>query len=88
MEFKKRTTESYPELFEGGDGRESNFGAIESFGTKWGWYQSVFALANGDIERFENITKLSALKCFTMLSFMKEKAELEANQIKKLNKIK
>ena len=87
LEFKKRTTESFPELFEGGDGRESNFGAIESFGAKWGWYQSVFALSNGNIA-FENITKLNAMKCLTMLSFMKEKSELEANQLKKLNKIK
>ena len=86
MEFKKRTTESFPELFSTGFGGKSDLGATANFGSKWGWYQSVFALANGNIERFENITKLSALKCLTMLAFMKEKNELEAQQIKKLYK--
>ena len=86
MEFKKRTTDSFPELFSEGVGGESDFGAVANFGSKWGWYQSVFALSNGDIERFENITKLSAMKCLTMLAFMKEKNELEAQQLKKIYK--
>ncbi len=86
MEFKKRTTESFPELFATGVGGESDLGAVANFGSKWGWYQSVAALANFDIERLENITKLSALKCLTMLAFMKEKNELESQQIKKMYK--
>ena len=83
MDFKQGVTESYPELFETGAESESNFGGAENFGSKWGWYQSIFALAAGNIERFEHITKLGALECLTMLSFMKEKNELELKQIKK-----
>ena len=86
MEFKLRVVESYPELFEESikDGTESD--GITGFGAKWGWYQSVFALASGNIERFEHITKLKATECFTMLAFMKEKNELETNQIKNIYK--
>ena len=86
LEFKDRIVESYPELFQEGFGGESDFGATANFGRKWGWYQSIFALASGNIERFENITKLKATKCLTMLAFMKEKNDLEAKQIKKMYK--
>ena len=88
MEFKDGVVRSFPELFENRTQGEADFGAVANFGAKWGWYQSIFALASGDIERFQNITKLGALKCLTMLAFMKERAELEAEQIKKANKIK
>ena len=48
-----------------------------------GWYQSIYALAQGDVTRFEDITKLTAHTCFMMLSFIKDKNEIEAKQIKK-----
>ena len=83
MEFKQGIIESYPELFTEGDSRQTNFGGVESFGLKWGWYQSVYALAAGNIERLEHITKLGAIECLTMLTFMKEKNEIEAKQIKR-----
>ena len=54
-----------------------------NFNAKYGWYQSIFGLAQGDIRRFEDITKLNVHECFMMLSFMKEKAELETKRIKK-----
>ena len=34
------------------------------------------------MKKFEDITKLNVYQCFTMLSFMKEKTEMEAQQIK------
>ncbi|BCV05521.1 MAG: hypothetical protein CM15mV109_260 [uncultured marine virus] len=39
-----------------------------------------------DIRRFEDITKLNVHTCLNALTFMKEKAELESNQMK--NKFK
>jgi hypothetical protein len=57
--------------------------SASNFSRKWGWYQSIYGLANGDITRFEDITKLNVNQCFTMLSFMKEKAQLEAQTNKK-----
>jgi len=80
VEFRTRLVESYDELFGGAGGDQ--FSSVSQFGTKWGWYQSIYALAQGDIRRFEDITKLNVHKCFMMLSFEKEKSELESRRIK------
>ena len=80
LSFRDRLVESYDELFGGQTGNQ--FSAISQFGTKWGWYQSIYGLAQGDIRRFKDITKLKMHECFLMLSFMKDKAEAEAKQFK------
>ena len=49
---------------------------------KWGWYQSLFGLSQGDITRFEDITKLNIHTCLYALSYMKDKAEVESKQMK------
>ena len=81
LSFRERLVGSYPELFEsvGAD----TLSAVSQFGAKWGWYQSLYTLANGDVTRLEDITELSAHKCFMMLAFVKEKNELEARQLNK-----
>jgi len=71
---------SYDGLFTKGQG---DLSAISNFGQKWGWYQSIYALAKGDITRFENITKLDLHQCLYALEFMKEKNEIEAQRIKR-----
>jgi hypothetical protein len=81
VEFRQRLVENYTEIFGSGTGNELN--AKSNFNRKWGWYQSIYTLSNGNIERFENITKLEMHKCFTMLSYIQEKTEIEANNIKK-----
>ena len=73
--------ESYDSLF-GQSVGDGGYSRAANFATKWGWYQSIYGLANGDITKFEDITKLNVHQCFTMLSFMKEKSEIEAQQIK------
>ena len=80
MEFRSGLVESYDELF--GQGGNTSLDAVSQFSTKWGWYNSIYGLAQGDITRFENITKLGVHECFMMLSFMKDKAEVEAKRIK------
>ena len=80
LEFRTRIIETYDTLFQsGGDGGHTR---AANFGRKWGWYQSLYALAGGDVARLEDITKLNAHQCLTMLSFEKEKSEIEAQQIK------
>ena len=67
------------ELFNGGgDGLSS----ASNFGRNWGRYQSLYAPAQGDIGRFEDTTTLNVHPCLYALSFMKDKADLEARQIK------
>ena len=80
MEFRTRLVENYDELF--GQGANTSLDAVSQFSTKWGWYNSIYGLAQGDITRFEDITKLGVHECFMMLSFMKDKAEVEAKRIK------
>ena len=62
--------------------QETNLVQYLNSEAKWGWYQSIYGLAQGDIRRFEDITKLKMHECFMMLSFMKDKAEAEAKQLK------
>jgi len=81
VEFRSRIVDNYDELF--GQSGERSLDQTSIFNTKWGWYQSIYALSKGDIRRFENITKLKMHECFMMLSFMKDKNDLEAKQIKK-----
>ena len=81
VEFRDRIINSYDELF--GQSGNGTLDAVSQFSKKWGWYQSIFGLAKGDIRRFEDITKLSMHECFMMLSFMKDKADVEAKEIKK-----
>ena len=82
LSFRKRLVNSYESLF--GEGtQEDTLSAAAGFNAKWGWYQAIFSLSKGDLRRFEHITKLKAHECLMMLEYMKEKNELEANQIKK-----
>ena len=81
MEFRSRIITNYDELF--GQGGGTSLDSVSQFSRKWGWYQSIFGLAQGNITRFEDITKLGMHECFMMLSFMKDKNEMEAKQIKK-----
>jgi len=81
VEFRQRLVENYTEIFGSGTGNELN--SRSNFNRKWGWYQSIYTLAQGNIERIENITKLGAHECFLMLSFIQEKTEIEAKDIKK-----
>ena len=80
MEFRSGLVENYDELF--GQGGNTSLDAVSQFSTKWGWYNSIYGLAQGDITRYEDITKLGVHECFMMLSFMKDKAEVEAKRIK------
>ena len=80
VEFRSGLVENYDELF--GQGANTSLDAVSNFTTKWGWYNSIYGLAQGDITRYEDITKLGVHECFMMLSFMKDKAEVEAKRIK------
>ena len=81
VEFRSGLIKNYDELF--GGKSDKSLDGVSQFSRKWGWYQSIYGLAQGDIRRFESITELNVHSCFMMLSFMKEKSELEAEQIKK-----
>lgn len=83
LQFKDRIAKSYPELFVQTNERRTDLSAIGNFASKWGWLQSIYALAQGDIRRFGDITKLRLHECLLMLAFEKDKIELEQQLIKK-----
>ena len=86
LRFRERIVENYEALFGSGGSGESQVGIGQSFGVKWGWYQSVYALAGGDVRKFEEVTGLGVHQCLMWLEFEKEKNELEAERIKKAYK--
>ena len=80
LSFRERFVELFTGLFDGAD--EDGQGANNGFGAKWGWYQSIYAIARGDVTKFKEVAELSASECLTWLEFEKEKNDLEAKMIK------
>ena len=82
LQFKKRITETYTELFENsGPGGDST--RFEGFAKKWNWYQSIYTLSQGNIRKLNEVTKINVHTCLTMLAFEKDKMELENELMKK-----
>jgi hypothetical protein len=53
------------------------------FGKRWGWYSSIYALAQGNVRRFDEVSKLPITQSLTWLTFEKEKTEIEMKLINK-----
>ena len=87
MDFRKRIATGYPELFGDGDneGEEpvADFSETTQFSKRWGWYQSLYAIAKGDITKFDEITKSRLTRCLTYLTFEKQKNEIEQRQLER-----
>ena len=81
VSFRERLVEDYGELF--GKREQGGLDSVSNFSRKYGWFQSIYALSQGRVERFENITKLDLHQCLYTLTYMKEKQELENKRIKK-----
>jgi hypothetical protein len=81
LDFAQRLRERFEPLY---TERSGTVGSSEaSFGKKWGWYQSIYAAAQGDILRFNSVTKLPITTLMTWLMFEKEKTEIEIKNIRK-----
>ena len=80
VDFRDRLVQDYDGLF--GQGSKGGLDRVSQFGAKWGWYQSIYELAQGDVTRVEHITELNIHQCFMMLSYLKDKNDLENKQIK------
>ena len=82
LQFKERITENYPELFSNSEGDRAS-SASAGFSAKWGWYQSIYGLTNGDILKYNEITKSKLHTCLMHLAFEKDKYELEQQILKR-----
>jgi hypothetical protein len=85
LQFRQRIIESYDSLF-GEQQGDSGYSATSNFGVKWGWYSSIYAIAQGDLNRFDAVTRLQIHQCLTYLTFEKEKNKIESDLIKRQNK--
>jgi hypothetical protein len=87
LDVRKRIVAKYDSLFRIGDSEESegigDFSEGAQFAKQWGWYQSIYALAKGDVTKFDEVTELGLLKCLTYLTFEKQKVEIEQRQLNK-----
>jgi hypothetical protein len=83
----QEVTNGYPDLFretnQEGSEHLSDFSETTQFGKQWGWYQSIYALAQGDVTKFDEITKLPLTKCLTYITFEKQKNEIEKRQLER-----
>ena len=82
LQFRERINSFYPELF-GEQSGGSEYSATAQFGFKWGWYNSIYALAKGDAFKIDLATKLPLHESLIFLCFEKEKNELEIKMLKK-----
>ena len=80
IQFKEGLVDDYPELFNRGGGDTTS--ATAAFGQKWGWYNSLYGLSQGNVERIDHVTKMKMHECLMMLAFTKEKNELESTLMK------
>ena len=80
--MREQIVKIYDELFTGGTREEGEYSLEAGFGRKWGWYQSIYGLAGGDVHKLDSVTKIPLHTCLMWLSFEKEKNDIEAKLIK------
>jgi len=82
LEFKKRIIEGYDSLF-GANGEGDEYSIQAQFNKRWGWYNSLYALAGGNVQEFERVGKLRLLQCLQWLMYESEKVKTEREIINK-----
>ena len=87
LRFRESVTGSYTEIYGEESHEFTDLSARATFAKKWGWYQSIYALAKGNVLEFDRVTKLPLFQCLNYLAFEKEKVEIEQQEIKKAYKI-
>ena len=54
---------------------------------RWSWFALIEKLAKGDITRFDEVTEQNFIACLNLLSYWKEKDDLQ-REMEKINKNK
>jgi hypothetical protein len=85
LDFRTRIVGSFSGLFGERDeeDEQNDWSEQAQFGKQWGWYQSIYAAAKGNILEFDRVTKQPLVKILTFLTFEKQKTEIEIRQIRK-----
>ncbi len=91
LSFRKRLSTSFAYLFGSGDeeeqGTQHDYSERTQFSKQWGWYNSIYAIAKGDLTKFDEVTRMGVRKCLTWLTYERQKNEIEHREFnRKLNK--
>ena len=73
--YIKGIAERYPELFAGGGGDATQYEI--NFSKKWKGYSGIYELADGNIEKIDEVIQQPLEKCLLFLSFKADKNLLE-----------
>jgi len=85
LQFRQETYRHFKQVFgEGEEVQELGFNQI-NLSEKWGWYNSLYMLANEDILNINKVTKLPVYEVLTFMTYkqdLNEKLENERRQHK------
>ena len=84
LQFRQETYRHFKQVFGEGEEQELGFGQI-NLSEKWGWYNSLYMLANEDILKINKVTKLPVYEVLTFMTYkqdLNEKLENERRQHK------
>jgi len=84
LRFNKRFIERFSGLFGDGDEETNEFSQRSQFAKRWGWYSSFYQLAKGDVTKFDEVSRIPATRALTLLTFEKQKAEIEQAELNKM----
>ncbi len=79
LEFRSRFNELYPELFAGGEAKADE----HQFNKKWGWMGFIHLLTDGDVTKFDGVSKLPIHTTALWGAYKTDLAALERAIIKK-----
>jgi len=80
LSFRDRLVTAFDTLFTGSG--EPDLSPESNFAQKWGWYSTFYQLSKGDVTRFGKVSELSLYAALTMITYEKEKNELEKSLLK------
>ena len=77
FEFVERTSDKYPEIFNGSGTSEGK--QASDFWFKWGWYASLYDLCQGDMTKMPTVLDTPALEMLMWMAHKLDRAKLEAS---------
>tara|TARA_B110000305_G_scaffold224505_1_gene270113 strand:- start:489 stop:755 length:267 start_codon:yes stop_codon:yes gene_type:complete len=80
LEFRERLSRSYEELFESSP--EADLSREANFNVKYGWYHSIWRLANEDVTKLDEVTEMNFHKCLSALMYIKERNVVQGAKYK------
>ena len=82
LQFSEKIRSLYDGLYTTAVIDERGGSLRQGFGKKWGSYQAIDTLAQGDVTKFDKVTRINAHTALKYLEYIKERTEVE-NKIMK-----